>query len=1432
MRSAVFLALLSLVVCFVSVIAAIPVVPFSFADIHQADLVKRLSDYDVVVPRKVSERGQLLSHQLTHHYDDASRRQRRRRRQVDDASDDVHYRLELSGREKQLHLKPNDRLLASAFVVERRQGRNVTNHRLMSARHKQCHYIGQVKGHPESTVAVSTCNGLTGYVAIGGEEYMIEPIKGHPNASADDADQRFGQHQREHPHLIYKRSALNAADEKTDDDDGHGTCGNDESVELAFRQREKWQESQAEPKERGQHAIRKRSVSLERNVETLVVADQKMTEFYSNEDIETYILTVMNMVSALYRDASIGNAINIVMVRLMLLENESLEDGLDISHHADNTLKSFCKWQATINPETDDHPNHHDVAILLTRYNICTRVNEPCSTLGLAEVAGMCQSYRSCSVNEDTGLSLAYTVAHELGHNFGANHDGPTNGCEPLSGDQHVMSPQLSSDAGPIIWSNCSRKDITRFLDRNWGTCLEDPPSDHEFHYPELPPGAMYNVDHQCRLQYGPEAMHCSGMDEVCQTLWCKLPDNRCVTRLEPAAPGTSCAKHKWCSNGQCVQMGDRPQLIDGEWGEWGPWSDCTRTCGAGLASSARLCDNPAPAHGGKYCVGERRRYRVCNLDPCPADGPSYRAVQCSVFDATPYKGENHTWLPVQIKSAPCQLHCKPEGQFYSVMLSDSVVDGTPCNPGTRDMCINGVCRRVACDWGIDSKAQEDRCGVCHGDGTQCNTIRGNYTEPDGIDYVEMVVIPKGARNIRLIEADEAANYIAIQSVETNEYYLNGQWTVQWSGEYRAGFTLIYYRREGELEEVHIPGPSLEDLRFLLLFRAPNAGVSYEYTVANENITRTPEFRWEYMDWSVCTATCGGGTQVSQPKCMEKEAGLVEETYCAALAKPEEKSRACNKQSCPPRWWVGPWQHCSITCGKGRGLRRRTVICVRSLSDDEQMALHDADCPVTDRPTEEDVCEPLAPCPGEASWETGTWSKCNEDPCDVQRREVRCSVVGGACVPALKPAEERQCGNVVCGNWTIGTWSECSSSCGDGVQFRRVFCDGGLKCRDLLEPESIQKCRGLCLNAEISGDTFNSTTDVNTTSNPQTASPHLIEPEINNEILNLLIPSAVPSTVGVSNDRRPDFYVEDKILPENLKIMEMQVVTANPLASARPELDTNDVELADEAYLGHSYKKMSIHIGDDAALFLAKIQVQSDQPNDSKSSIDVSKIKPTFKWKIGLWTRCSVRCDGGTRVRDVSCYETTTSTLVDDALCTDFKPDDVESCNENPCMEWVLTPWSPCSSTCGSGVKKRDVRCPEQDMCNPDSRPNESMNCTERPCIDWVPGPWSICSATCGGGHQFRAAQCMDRRTSSPTEGCDALEKPRQRQRCANDPCSRSHHSQHSIQNEVKERQRACQDKLDSKLCASLKHMCGIYYFKVSKCCRTCRKYTSTHQSH
>lgn len=36
--------------------------------------------------------------------------------------------------------------------------------------------------------------------------------------------------------------------------------------------------------------------------------------------------------------------------------------------------------------------------------------------IGFAPIEGMCSELRSCIVNEDTGLSTAFTVAHEIGH--------------------------------------------------------------------------------------------------------------------------------------------------------------------------------------------------------------------------------------------------------------------------------------------------------------------------------------------------------------------------------------------------------------------------------------------------------------------------------------------------------------------------------------------------------------------------------------------------------------------------------------------------------------------------------------------------------------------------------------------------------------------------------------------------------------------------------------------------------------------------------------------------------------------------------------------------------------------------------------------------------------------------------------------------------
>lgn len=37
---------------------------------------------------------------------------------------------------------------------------------------------------------------------------------------------------------------------------------------------------------------------------------------------------------------------------------------------------------------------------------------------GFAPISGMCSRYRSCTINEDTGLGLAFTIAHESGHKY------------------------------------------------------------------------------------------------------------------------------------------------------------------------------------------------------------------------------------------------------------------------------------------------------------------------------------------------------------------------------------------------------------------------------------------------------------------------------------------------------------------------------------------------------------------------------------------------------------------------------------------------------------------------------------------------------------------------------------------------------------------------------------------------------------------------------------------------------------------------------------------------------------------------------------------------------------------------------------------------------------------------------------------------------
>ena len=340
-----------------------------------------------------------------------------------------------------------------------------------------------------------------------------------------------------------------------------------------------------------------------------------------------------------------------------------------------------------------------------------------------------------------------------------------------------------------------------------------------------------------------------------------------------PWADGTPCGEEKWCIRSQCVTKDDHKKWsqMDGGWGNWKSWSSCSRSCGGGIRSSTRECDNPPPSHGGLYCTGDRVRYQSCNTDKCPPGTTDFRQEQCQEYNKVKHNitdlPQNVNWIAKYtdlLETDKCKLYCRVEYSNAYYLLSSAVVDGTPCAVDDYDMCVAGQCVQAGCDHILGSSTKLDKCGVCGGDGTSCIMKTGSLNI-SSYGYNFVVKIPTGASNIdirqkgwRGLSRDD--NYIAVKDSLSGKYLINGGFILSmYKSHIQFGDVLLDYTGSDIVNErLNCSKPISRDLivEVLTVGSLYPPQLSYSYMVSSE---KQFDYKWKVADrWSHCDRLCRG----------------------------------------------------------------------------------------------------------------------------------------------------------------------------------------------------------------------------------------------------------------------------------------------------------------------------------------------------------------------------------------------------------------------------------------------------------------------------------------------------------------------------------------------------------------------------------------------
>nr|XP_034953253.1 ADAMTS-like protein 1 isoform X1 [Zootoca vivipara] len=780
-------------------------------------------------------------------------------------------------------------------------------------------------------------------------------------------------------------------------------------------------------------------------------------------------------------------------------------------------------------------------------------------------------------------------------------------------------------------------------------------------------------------------------------------------------------------------------------WDAWGSWSECSRTCGGGASYSLRRCLSS------KSCEGRNIRYRTCSNVDCPPEAGDFRTQQCSAHNDVKYQGQFYEWLPVSNDpDNPCTLKCQAKGTSFVVELAPKVLDGTRCYTESLDMCISGLCQIVGCDHQLGSSVKEDNCGVCNGDGSTCRLVRGQYksqllaNKPDDT----VVVIPYGSRHVRLVLKGPDHLYLETKTLQG----LKGENRLGSTGSFLVDNSSVDLQKFPDKEILRMPGPLTAD--FTVKIRYAGAADSTVQFIFYQPIIH----RWRETDFFPCSASCGGGYQLTSAECYDLRSNrVVSDQYCHYYPeniKPKPKLQECNLDPCPasdgykqimpydlyhplPRWESTPWTACSSSCGGG--IQSRTISCVEEDIQGLISSVEEWKCMYTPKMPIVQPCN-IFDCP---KWLAQEWSPCTVT-CGqgLRYRVVLCidhrGMHTGGCTAKTKPHIKEECivptpcykpkeklpveaklpwykqaqeleeGAIVSEEPTFipETWSACSVTCGVGIQVRLVKCQVLLSFSQSVADLPIDECEG-----------------------PKPASERACYGGPCNGETSEYSPEGADVFYGGSQDF------------DELHDWEYEGFTECSESCA------GGVQEAVVACLN----KQTREFADE------NLCVSSRRPPQLLKACNLEPCPP--RWEVGQWSSCSLTCGVGLQTRDVFCShllsrETNETVILADGLCHKPQPILVQACNRFDCPpSWYLSEWQQCSQTCGGGLQKREVLC-KQRMADgsflelPETfcstlRPASQQACQNEDCPpEWLLSDWTQCSVSCGEGTQKRNAIC------------------------------------------------------------------------------------------